>query len=339
MLVSDRAKGLIKLGDADYFDVCSMPDLFHFNQELAQTVGAPIGKAWKKAKGLLKAAKASAGLHFERKELEDNYLSLDVCRRRYQNGMHDIHKAVQPYNEDGSFTKEEVMRKAIITSLSLIEKQAIQIEKEVKTKKVIKVVDQIPELLSGVQQWQNWTVERATLFVKEIGIDIREEELQKWLIHYLLPVFIWQLTLKRVPTKKKNERLIIHYKEVLQKARDKLKGSKLENYMTVEQYEQCKKWAERIARTFQRSSSQVEGRNGYLAFIHKASRGLTNQRLKTLTVVHNFDTIGWDGKTPAERLFDREFPNLFEFVLENVTAFPEPRKRKHKRLINNTVRA
>ena len=96
-------------------------------------------------------------------------------------------------------------------------------------------------------------------------------------------------------------------------------------FRPIQQYEACKKWAERMARTFQRSSSQVEGRNGYLAFVHKANRGLPEQRLKILTVVHNFDIRGVDERTPAERLFDREFPDLFEFVLENVTGFVVPR--------------
>ena len=78
---------------------------------------------------------------------------------------------------------------------------------------------------------------------------------------------------------------------------------------------------EPIARTFQHSLSQLEGRNGYLTFVHKASRGIPDQRLKVLTVVHNFDIRSWDGKTPAERLFKQGFSNLFEFVLENVTEF------------------
>ena len=50
MLVSDRAQGLVKLGKPAYMGVCSMPDLFHFQQELSKGIGASIGKAWKKSK-------------------------------------------------------------------------------------------------------------------------------------------------------------------------------------------------------------------------------------------------------------------------------------------------
>ena len=140
----------------------------------------------------------------------------------------------------------------------------------------------------------------------------------------MLPVFVWELTLRRTHSKPKNKKLLKSYEEILQKARGKLKGSNLEKFITAEQYNNCVEWAKQTARTFQRSSSQVEGRNGYLAFVHKANRGMSDQRLQVLTVVHNFDIRSWDGKTPAERLFKQDFPDLFGFVLENVTGFREP---------------
>ena len=43
-LVSDRASALVKLGKSDYLDVWSMPDLFHFMQDINKSVGLQIGK-------------------------------------------------------------------------------------------------------------------------------------------------------------------------------------------------------------------------------------------------------------------------------------------------------
>ncbi len=330
MLVSDRANSLIKLGSPAYFDVCSMPDLFHFNQEFAHAIGAPLGKAWKRAKDNLAIQKSAKSAYSEWKEQEDKYLALDNCRRRYQNGIHGIHKAVLPSNEDGTFSLPDAMRKVIRSSLTIIEKQAAYIDKEIKASVVIKVIDQIPAMIQGILSWQKWATEQTNTFAKSSKIEIRQEELQKWLLHYLLPVYIWEITLRRVHAKKKNERLRKYYKEVLQKATDKLIGSKLEQYMTAEQYQECVIWAKKVARTFQRSSSQVEGRNGYLAFVHKANRGLQEQRLKVLTVGHNYDIRGLDNTTPAKRLFDRKFPDLFEFILQDVTDFSEPRASRKK---------
>ncbi len=63
------------------------------------------------------------------------------------------------------------------------------------------------------------------------------------------------------------------------------------------------------------------------------------QRLNVLTVVHNFDIRGIDNKTPAERLFQKEFPDMFESILDNVTSFSQPRQRKRKPLKTLSVRA
>jgi len=56
--------------------------------------------------------------------------------------------------------------------------------------------------------------------------------------------------------------------------------------------------------------------------------------LSRTPIIHNFDIRRADGKTPAQRLFNREFPNLFEFVLDNMNELPKPRKRKMKNLMS-----
>ena len=324
-MVSDRAVGLIKLGKPGYLDVCSMPDLFHFQQDIAKSIGAPLGKAWKKAKQAYYEAKED---HKKRKPLETAYLKLDVCRNRCRNGMHSINKAIQPFTESGDFKSSKVIENAITRSIVLINKQSKGVIKEMKTETVDKLLKQIPTILKGIKIWQEWAEEQADKFVARGCIDYTDKELKKWLLHYLLPVFIWELALQRTHCTPKNKKLIEAYKDILQKSRDKLKGSNMEKFVSTEQYNNCVDWARQTARTFQRSSSQVEGRNGYLAFVHKANRGMSDQRLQVLTVVHNFDIRSWDGKTPAERLFKQDFSDLFEFVLQNVTGFREPRRFK-----------
>jgi Family of unknown function (DUF6399) len=86
-------------------------------------------------------------------------------------------------------------------------------------------------------------------------------------------------------------------------------------------------WATRQVQAFQRASSAVEGRNGYLAQMHHNQRGLPKQRDKVWTVLHNFDWRAADGTTPASRFFRRGFPDLFETVLAQIDDLPRPRKR------------
>ena len=86
-------------------------------------------------------------------------------------------------------------------------------------------------------------------------------------------------------------------------------------------------WAAEQAKAFQRASSAVEGRNGYLSQLHHNQRGLPKHRYKVWTVLHNFDCRASDGTTPAARFFRRGFPDLFETVLSNVGDLPRPRQR------------
>ena len=46
--------------------------------------------------------------------------------------------------------------------------------------------------------------------------------------------------------------------------------------------------AKKCAQFFQRSSSCVEGRNGYLSLRHHGLHHLSNRKLNALTVIHNY---------------------------------------------------
>jgi hypothetical protein len=87
-------------------------------------------------------------------------------------------------------------------------------------------------------------------------------------------------------------------------------------------------WATDRVNAFQRASSAVEGRNGYLSQMHHNQRGLPKRRSKVWTVLHNFDGRAADGTTPASRFFRRTFPDLFETVLSHIEDLPRPRQRK-----------
>jgi len=74
------------------------------------------------------------------------------------------------------------------------------------------------------------------------------------------------------------------------------------------------------------TSSAVEGRNGYLSRLHHSHQGFTEQTLKVLTVIHNFDLKRDDDTTAAQRLFGKPFPNLFDWVVLNMGELPRPRR-------------
>jgi hypothetical protein len=86
-------------------------------------------------------------------------------------------------------------------------------------------------------------------------------------------------------------------------------------------------WAPERAKTVQRASAAVEGRNGSLSPMHHNHRGLPQRRDKVWTVLHHFASRTPDGTTPAARFFRRSCPDLFETVFSQVGDLPRPRNR------------
>ena len=95
----------------------------------------------------------------------------------------------------------------------------------------------------------------------------------------------------------------------------------LTSVVSEEEKNQWSNWAHWIVMKFQRTSSAVEGRNGALARMNHSQRSIPLKRLKALTVIHNFGIQRQDGTTAAERLFDRQFPDLFEWIVERMDDF------------------
>jgi len=89
--------------------------------------------------------------------------------------------------------------------------------------------------------------------------------------------------------------------------------------------DRLKQEAAKLAAVFQRSSSNVEGRNGYLSLRNHELRGLDNPRKRAgLTAVHNFLLTRSDGTTAAERFFGQKPRSMFAAILEAVEIPPVP---------------
>jgi hypothetical protein len=91
------------------------------------------------------------------------------------------------------------------------------------------------------------------------------------------------------------------------------------------------KQAGELAEVFQRSSSNVEGRNGYLSLRNHQLRGLDLPRKRAcLTTIHNFFLTRPDGTTAAERFFAQKPRSLFAAILNSVELPPAPRSPQRK---------
>ena len=101
-------------------------------------------------------------------------------------------------------------------------------------------------------------------------------------------------------------------------------GGALDALNPIEQ-NQLQAKAARLAEVFQRSSSNVEGRNGYLSLRNHQLRGLDHLRKRVcLTAVHNFLLTRPDGTTAAERFFGQKPRSMFTVILDSVELPPAP---------------
>jgi Family of unknown function (DUF6399) len=89
--------------------------------------------------------------------------------------------------------------------------------------------------------------------------------------------------------------------------------------------------AKELAEVFQRSSSNVEGRNGYLSLRNHQLRGLALPRKREcLTAIHNFFLTRSDGTTAAERFFGQKPRSMFAAILDSVDLPPAPRSPQRR---------
>jgi len=145
----------------------------------------------------------------------------------------------------------------------------------------------------------------------------------RWVEALLLPLMYWQEQMSRTRCPRRKAKLL----QALEVVQDAFHTHPCTEQLAPDVLEAWKVWAAEQAKAFQRASSAVEGRNGYLSQMHHNHRGLPKRRYKVWTVLHNFDCRAADGTTPASRFFRRGFPDLFETVLSHVVDLPRPRKR------------
>lgn len=96
-------------------------------------------------------------------------------------------------------------------------------------------------------------------------------------------------------------------------------------HLPLAEQSQLKAEATQLADVFQRSSSNVEGRNGYLSRRNHQLRGLDRPRKREcLTAVHNVLLTRPDGTTAAERFFGQKPRSMFAAILGAVDIPPAP---------------
>ena len=176
---------------------------------------------------------------------------------------------------------------------------------------------QIDDLGSHVDVWWHW----VSHLLADTGAD---PPLQDWVKYQLLPTVYWHH--QHQQTQKKGQREA--FQTAWEEASRHLRQVPLPSRFLDDDLNYWLAWCEDKVQHFHRASSAVEGRNGCLAQMYHKGRGLTDKRLKALTVIHNYGVRRADGSTAAKRLFGTTFPDLFEWLLPQMGELALPRKRQ-----------
>ncbi len=325
--VSDRAKALIKL--AVKGNKClSIPDLFHASNEIVKLFGLSLNR---KKEGIQKKiAKVTAELALL-KEMSKNVRSQEITIEQlnneltliesgissYRNTLHDLSKIVHPFNIDNGNKQTTAVTYMLLVKI-VEDVGMLKIEYGINDNKnrVTKFENQIEEIASLIDAWWLWAEE-------SLDNENINKEHKRWLLYQLLPVVYWQCQV----SKTKNPLLRQCYQTAFKKAQTALYQHRLSSSLICDK--KWMSWAEWMVSNFQRTSSAVEGRNGCLSQLHHAGRGLNSNRLKALTVIHNYYLKRSDGTTASERFFKRKIPDPFEWLVEHMGDLPLPRRPRH----------
>jgi hypothetical protein len=182
-----------------------------------------------------------------------------------------------------------------------------------------KVRKQVPALAALVDFWWQGVHRDVEPFVLS-------PRWRQWVDACLLPMVYWDHQVARTRCRRRKAKM----QEAWEKVRAAFDQHAITQGRAPAVLAAWKGWAFQRTQAFQRTSSAVEGRNGYLSQMHHNHRGLPKRRYKVWTILHNFDCRALDGTTPASRFFKRTFPDLFETVFSHIETLPQSRRRKRQ---------
>jgi len=337
--ISDRAKALIKLAITG-FECESGADVFHAQQDVSRLLGATLARRTSTTKKEFEAAEEAEKNANEtstgHKEIaviersidaEEDFNKAQQAQAEYHENLQGISEEIHPFSlTDSSIKDAEKVEQELEERAQAFEKIAQEQEINDKRERMKKFRNQISPLAVTVSFW--WLCVRETL--KGLAVNA---ELENWLTTILLPVVYWHHQMHKTQNSKMRKK----YRKAWQQAIHAFNAHPFRLTLPESEIQHWLTWAESMSRQFHRSSSAVEGRNGCLAQMYHNGRGLSEQRLKALTVIHNYGLKREDGTTAAMRFFETEFPDLFSWLLDEMGALPLPRKRR-ERVVRNPLK-
>jgi len=332
-LVSDRAKALIQLAEQG-LECVSIPDCFHLVHEIVKRYSLAIARPLSHARQELKRAEehharrqdwAGGTPVAEEAEAQVEARQTEVQRweavqNAYRHHLETLSLTFHPFGiADSAPQTSAQVASRVHAEVDALEALAVSQQLPSPHDVLKKVRKQVPALAALVDFW--WEGVRLDLEHAAISPMGR-----RWAEESLLPLVYWEYHVAHTRCARRKAKM----RQALAAAQGTFGHHAITQGLPPQALMEWHAWALHRVSVFQRASSAVEGRNGFLAQLHHNQRGLPKQRYKVWTVLHNFDCRAADGTTPASRFFRWTFPDLFETVLSHIEVLPRPRQRKHE---------
>ncbi len=325
-LVSDGARALVKLAVSGIGCV-SVADVFHALRALGRPMGRALGTQYatlkkqhnKLQKELSKHRDVSSPPQSLQSLIERNAVAqqrLQQDQQTYHEALEHISQIIHPFTLDN---QQWQTGNALLTHLAPPLQNLWDLAQSYGGEKAQKALDTFEEHITswaqGIDAWRQW----VTL---ALHTQTPDPAIRDWVLMVLLPWVYWT----QQADKTRQPALKHRYQQAASNAFDGLLAQSLTLQLDDHELEWWVLWCRDFCAKYQRTSSAVEGRNGYLSKLHQASRGFSEHALKGLTIIHNFDLKRPDGTTAAQRLFGYPFPDVFEWILEHIGDLPMPRR-------------
>jgi len=315
--VSDRAKALVKLA-LDEMGCPSLADLFHALRDLSQGLGRELSDTLFRVNRRLHELVDTPENAALKQHLQAQQDALQSAQTQYRSILHQLTTTVHPFamhlGLPQTSTQVEAQLQAQTQALKRLKHTHQLLD---RPGSLLKFERQWHDLSAGIDLWWDWVRQR----LRAQGC---KQATRDWVEQALLPALYWQ----QQATRTKTPTLKAAYQVAAQQAHATLLGHPITAALEEEPFKQWQAWALDMVTKFQRTSSAVEGRNGYLSQMHHNRRGLSSQRLRVMTTIHNFHLRRADGTTAAQRLFGQASPDLFEWLVHQMPNLPQARCRK-----------
>ena len=344
-VTSDEAPGLLAYVE-HHLGARHSPDVFHVQHELVKAVAAPMAAKQRAAEKAVKAVEEilqQAQEHAQRDNTAPERRGpgrppkAPPCLEQAQQEVEAAHQHAQRLSQAREKMGQSL--RAISHAYHFVDLQrgvrrngkliASDLQEQIGTIRHIAhqeglseaCLERIAKAERVVPKMQA-TIEFVSTYVRQQVEHLRLPQPQAYAMHaQLIPSYY----LDRVASTKSNME-----GQGLRELADRLRtrlfdaGGTLSALSQSEQ-EQLKQKAATLAEVFQRSSSNVEGRNGYLSLRNHALRGLDHPRKRVcFTAIHNFLLTRPDGTTAAERFFGQKPRSMFAAILQSVEIPPAP---------------